>query len=228
MYCQNRYASLIYKLIALAVCIFGQISDFASTGLGLEGYFYYTNLSNLLCLVYFAVSVFYCANRIRKDGGRGEATFAPRFKGAVVLAITVTLLVYWLLLENQSSFTGTDGVKFQSTLLSVLSNYTVHLIVPLLTILDWVIFDPKGSFRKFEPFLWLVIPFCYVGLAVIIAQTGFRFREGGRYAYFFLDPDVVGLGGAAAYVLALIGVFLVVGYLLFAIDRLCARKKKNT
>lgn len=228
MYCQNRYASLIYKLIALAICIFGQISDFASTGLGLEGYFYYTNLSNLLCLVYFAISVVHCARRIRDDGARGEATFAPRFKGAVVLAITVTLLVYWLLLENQSSFTGTDGVKFHNTLLAVLSNYTVHLIVPLLTILDWVIFDPKGSFRKFEPLLWLIIPFCYVGLAVIIAQTGFRFREGGRYAYFFLDPDVVGLGGAATYVLALVGVFLVVGYLLFAIDRLCARKRKNT
>jgi hypothetical protein len=44
-----------------------------------------------------------------------------------------------------------------------------------------------------------------------------------RYPYTFLDPAISGVGGVVTFCAAMFVAFLVLGYILFGIDRLLAR-----
>lgn len=221
MYLKNRPISLAYKIVAIAVCIWGQLlaSGMLEGSFDIKKYFYYTQQSNVLCLIYFILASVYCIKAIRKSGSIGPAAFAPRFKGAAVLAITVTMLIYWTMLHSP----GHPDINMQESIVA-------HLLVPLLMIFDWLLFDPKGAYRKTDPLLWLCIPMLYWLFTLIVAQTGFTYSPGRRYPYPFIDLDSLGWSGVLKYVLVLVLVFLVIGYLFFGLDRLLARfaKQSNT
>ena len=44
-----------------------------------------------------------------------------------------------------------------------------------------------------------------------------------RYPYTFLDPGISGVGGVALFIVAMIVAFVVLGYLIFAIDKVLGR-----
>jgi hypothetical protein len=44
-----------------------------------------------------------------------------------------------------------------------------------------------------------------------------------RYPYTFLDPGISGVGGVAAFCGAMLVAFIVLGYVLFGLDRLFAK-----
>lgn len=226
MYIKNQKASLIYKTIAVLLCLSGQILVFIISDFGLGIFLYYTNLSNILCLVYFILAASHCYRQLKTGD---ESAFAPRFKGAVVLAITVTMLVYWLVLRGGGFSMGTTSQMVDpsagSTAYSVM-DMIVHLLVPLTTIFDWLLFDPKGSYKRYDPVLWLGIPLIYYGLTIVIAQTGFTFIGGVRYPYFFINPDLIGYQNVALFVAGIILAFLMIGYLLYGLDRLLGKRQR--
>ena len=45
------------------------------------------------------------------------------------------------------------------------------------------------------------------------------------YPYFFLNPERVGIGGLIVWVIALLVIFVVLGYLFMLADRLLARNQ---
>ncbi len=184
-------------------------------------FLYYTILSNLFCLLYFLAAGIAVVQAIKKDGVRGESTWAIHAKGAVIMAITVTLLIYWFILVG-AGFEMAEGT-------SPLANLIVHLFVPVLSILDWVVFDPKGRLNRLDPFKWLIIPLCYYIFTVIAAKLGMTFYDGSHYPYFFIDSDVLGWGTVMLSVLGLTAAFLAIGYIVFVADKLLYRwgKKRN-
>lgn len=231
MYIKNRNISFAYKVIAVLFCIAGQIlaAGILDGQLKANQLLYYTNQSNILCLIYFACAAVFVFKKIKGDGTQGAATFAPRFKGAVVMAITVTFLIYWLLLNNSGFSMAPDASEGAAAVKKIdigfISNHIVHTIVPLLTIFDWVLFDPKGSFKKIDPVIWVVIPLVYYGFALIVAQTGYTYWNGtSRYPYFFIDSDLIGWGAVCMYVVGLVVGFILLGYLMFGLDRVLARR----
>lgn len=121
--------------------VLGTIGLMINTELQLHSLLYYTTLSNLLCLVYFA----YLISTKKVETGN--------FKGAVTLAITVTMLIYWLILAPYS-FNVHGAFEMTGAL-------SVHLFLPLAVILDWIFFDQKGQFTKKAPVYWLAIPLSY-------------------------------------------------------------------
>jgi hypothetical protein len=214
MYIKNRLVSLIYKIITAAAALAGilLIGGFPS-GFNLRLFKYYTVQSNVLCLVFIAAAAVHAAIQIKKSGMSGPATLLPRFKGAVTLAITVTLLVYQFMLAD-TPFSMTSGYA---------GNFLVHLLTPLLVILDWLLFDEKGRYNIFDPLRWGIIPFYYFIFALIAAQAGVTYLGGSRYPYFFLDADAIGAGGVALYVLGIAVAFFALSYIVFAFDRWLSR-----
>lgn len=221
MYIKNKRVSLIYKAIALVVCIFGQILalDILHGNFRWNQILFYTNQSNILCLVYFLLSIVFVVKSIRNDGPDGPATFVPRVKGAIVMAITVTMLIYWFLLDGRLNALDTSSTLGLNKLWP-LTNYVVHLFVPLLTIVDWVLFDQKGKFKKMDPVKWLYIPLIYYIFALIVAQSGYLFHDQSRFPYFFIDSDKLGVLGVIKYVIPLIVGFLLLGYTIYFVDRM--------
>ena len=218
---KNRRLALLFRAALVAGC---------GVGLGLNlGLFqgecklsmlvFFTILSNLVCFFFFLALLVRTARDLRRAGARGATSFGPRLTGSVVLMITVTMLVYHLLLAPQL-FTMDGGRPFSA------GNFFVHTFTPLMTVLDWLLFSEKSAYRWFDPFVWLLIPYAYFGFALVRAECGGVIAAtGSRYPYFFIDVDALGWGGVLGYVALITAAFVAIGYLFVLLDRVALKKR---
>ncbi|CAH1849886.1 Pr6Pr family membrane protein [Convivina praedatoris] len=195
---KNKRIALSYEAILILIAIYGV---FINTGLDPRAFLYYTTLSNLLCMLYFAYNI------VRTLQNK---PINHNFKGAITLAITVTMLIYWCILAPYNF----DVHNFSQ----LLGTLCVHLFVPLMAIFDWILFDKKGHFSKWAPLSWLAIPLVYYVFAVIAASCNITFANSKHYPYFFIDSNLLGWGPVLLIVLALTIFFLIFGYLFYFID----------
>ena len=204
--------SVIFKLslfIAATLGILIQIGAF-SDELHLSDLNYYTLLTNVLCAVYFFAAMIYEANR--------GTTLLPAVKGAIVLGITITGLVYHFLLSGSFQMQGTI----------TLSNLLLHYVVPLMSVLDWLLFSDKGHYSWKSPFVWLLLPDGYFVYAFIRVTLGASLGyDGNRYPYPFLNVDALGWGKVLVTGLVLNLLFVLLGFLFVMIVRFMARKAKG-
>jgi hypothetical protein len=126
-------------------------------------------------------------------GARPSRTW-DLIRGANVLYLTVTLIVFNLLLS------GADvgvPVPWVDTVL--------HRIFPIVVILDWLLAPPERLYIS-EALIWLVYP------VVWLVYTLARGAATGWYPYPFLDPAHGGYASVAAYVVGIFagGIVLIV------------------
>ncbi|MBP3883775.1 MAG: Pr6Pr family membrane protein [Olsenella sp.] len=105
----------------------------------------------------------------------------------------------------------------------------LHYVVPIMALLDWLLFDEKGKMVAWGPIAWLSLAAAYL-VVVMIGAGPLGLDLGGgttagitRYPYTFLDPAISGVGGVALFIAAMIVAFVVLGYLIFAIDKILGR-----
>lgn len=216
---RSRWLTLAYRLAAVLLIGWGlarMIQPFGDSP-AWAALLYYTMLSNLLGLIWLALQGVKTAADVVRLGSRGTSTVSARVAAAVAMAITVTMLIYLIVLAP-SAFVQDSGYEPFS-----LSDNLVHIIGPLLVIFDWVLFNPKGRLRRLDPLLWLLAPLAYMAFAYIGSALGLRWGE-ERYPYFFLDVDANGLGTVVVS-LVVIGIAIAaVGYLYLWADRAMARR----
>lgn len=214
MYIKNRIFSLCFKVIIIVFCVVGVYGNSGmSSGIFKPNTFlYYTILSNIFCLIYFLGAAIHCINLIRRDGIYGESTFSIHLKGSVMMAITVTLLIYWFVLVDAEFIMTKEA--------SSLHNLLVHFFVPIFTILDWLLFDRKGQLKIIDPLKWLLIPLIYYVCMILVSKTGITFHNDSRYPYFFIDIDVLGYKQVIINVFSLTVFFTILGFAVVGIDKL--------
>lgn len=218
-----RIPALVYRLLALALIATGiaRITGVFTPSPSWNALLYYTVLSNLLCLVWVVLLIIRTIRDLRSEGARGHSTPSARWSGAVMMAITVTMIVYLLVLVPSAFVQGGDYVPFS------LTDNLIHVITPCLLIVDWLLFVPKGRLRWTDPLLWTLIPYAYLAFAIIYGGLGGEFAPGVSYAYPFLDVATLGAAGVAGWVVVLSIALVAVGYLYIVIDRLLARIGKR-
>lgn len=217
MHIKNKYLSLIFKISIVLIGSYGLYKSCFFNNVSLEEHFaYYTNLSNLICIIYFICYIVkYYILKVKK--------YNSCIKGSITITIAITGIVYNFLLRPFMH--DVEGVMD----LHSLSNYVVHIIMPLMVILDWILFDEKGKFKKYYIFIWLILPFIYFIFICIRATLGKTFTyASSRYPYFFLDIDAYGVLQVLLNVLLAIIAVLILGYILFKIDNLLMIKKKRS
>ncbi|MCD7978607.1 MAG: Pr6Pr family membrane protein [Tannerellaceae bacterium] len=218
MYLQNRFVFLAYKVLFLFLCLWGLYLNSGLPQGTIQWHVldYYTIQSNILCLLYFAWS-FYKNLREGEETGR-VYTPAPRLKGAITFCITVTMLIYHFILVPVQFSMGNAAIVYST------GNILVHYVVPGMVILDWILFDKKGRWKIYDPFLWLVIPYVYFVFAIVRAH--FRGNIPGtqsRYPYGFINIDQYGWEQVLMNAGKLTLVFLLIGFLYVCMDRLLSR-----
>jgi len=226
MHIQNRLAALLFRIAMLISCVLGiWLMCFQDGKLHPDIFIFYTNLSNLGCLLFFLPLTVKTALELARNGIRGNTVFIPRLKGAVTMMITLTFVVFAILLQP-FMFTMTQGMDLGFRF--HFSNILLHYITPLFVLFDWLLFDKKFQHRRFEPFLWLIIPYAYLIFVMIRAEViGSEIAGmGSRYPYFFLDTDIFGWGGTALWVLGITIFFTALGYGLVALDRIVRHNGK--
>lgn len=146
---------------------------------------YFTIQSNVIGVVVFLVG----AARWRRATGHGW----DLVRGAAALYLTVTFVVFNLLLSNTDVDTAVPWV-----------NTVVHGIFPLAVIADWLIDPPASRIGGRESISWLGYPIAWV------AYTMIRGPIAGWYPYPFLDPANGGYGSVAGYIVGIVVFGLVV------------------
>lgn len=202
----------IYRLILVILGLYGLYLNLFSLNANIwEMLHYFTILSNILVIGFFILLLI--KHTKNKD--------YPKLKGAITMAITVTFLIFHFMLRP----TMFDMTNSSYSLYSP-ANLLMHYIIPIMTIFDWLLFDTKGRYSKYDPLFWLIIPFTYFIIMTINGLCGYTFKAGGHYPYFFMDWDKLGIK-VLLYVLIIIIAFTILGYIYYGIDQLLKKKKRT-
>ena len=103
-------------------------------------------------------------------------------KFMAMIAVTLTFIVFFTMLAPLV------GISY---LLSF-SNYSLHAIVPILSIVDFIIFDTDIHLTYPKSLLGTAIPLYYVFFVYIGVPLNFRYGENIKFPYFFLDYETNG------------------------------------
>jgi len=214
----NKMISIIYKAV---LCIIGTFSLIATTGildgnLNLNIFSMFTTLSNLLCVIYFILDIVYL---IRNYNKKTLVEWFPLLKGITTMAITLTLIVAHFVLSMSFSFDSFYNMSFLG----------LHYVIPIMTVLDWILFDKKGFIKVYSPIIWTIAPAAYMIVAYnsAILGNGIGMDSTSNYPYPFMDIDKLGATTVTLNMLFVGVIYLSIGYIYYFIDRLMIIKRKK-
>jgi hypothetical protein len=162
---------------------------------------YFTNLTNTLIVV--------MAASLLSGRGRLARWFSQApVQSAFSLYILFVGLAFWFVLGGPTDV--------ESWVLWI-PEATAHSLSPLLGIVWWAGAVVPGRLRLWHPVAWLVYPVAYLGFWLV------RGPIVGEYPYFFIDVDELGYAGVAVWTGILVAGFLVLGLVMWVVDRLRSR-----
>lgn len=221
----TRKFSLIYKMLTALAILTGLIINLFHTKSPISLLSYYTSQSNIICLVAFIC--YFILDLIDKNRNYRKNDIYYLIKGAITIMIFLTTFCYHIALSP----VGFDMEHLQKDFLSKkISNFILHTCAPWLVILDYFLFDEKGHFKKYYPFLWLFLPLNYlIYVYLYSAQGGTFYNIGGsnQFAYFFLDYKQIGINAVINWIFGICLLVLLFSYLLVYIDRFLFKKKQS-
>ncbi|MEO6050507.1 MAG: Pr6Pr family membrane protein [Pyrinomonadaceae bacterium] len=168
---------------------------------------FFTILTNLLVAVSLTISL------LLPESVLGRFLSTNNARSAIALYIALVGVTYNILLRGTHAVDGWTGLA---------ANEITHVIVPVLYIVFWLFFVPKGGLTWKNPIWWLIYPLLYLPYAFIRGATT------GLYAYYFIDVGQLGIPAVMFNVATLLVVFLVIGEIVVGIDKLMGSKKLTT
>ena len=124
-------------------------------------------------------------------------------RGAAATYIAIVGIVYAVLLRNLWNPIGLQKV----------ADVMLHDIVPVVYVLQWLTFGPRGSLQFSAGVRWLIFPLAY------FAYTLVRGAATGWYPYPFVDVSKLGYPRVIVNAALLIAFFLVVSAIVVAINQ---------
>ena len=142
------------------------------------------------------------------------------FKGMGLSCIICTFLVYHFA-ECRVVYPIYVKGLFSIPLESLLAHY----VSPLMYVLDWILFQPKGYFKFYHIFTWLAFPLFYILCFITrcCCNAPSAFLSVPKYPYFFLDYETIGYFKCLSYILVLMGILLAINAFIVAADYLMYR-----
>jgi hypothetical protein len=161
---------------------------------------YYTILTNILAALTLTGTAL----------GHKDTFFArPTVQTAIAVYITVVGITYVTILSGLWAPTGPQWI----------ADSLLHHAMPVLYVLFWLVFVPKGTlhWRSYLP--WLLFPLVYA-LTVLALGTTSHF-----WPYPFFDADKNGWGVVARNCLLMFVLFVAVSLSYIAIDRMMPKRR---
>jgi hypothetical protein len=207
----RRAPELRVTAFRAVLCLIGVagLGDEVYTSLSTPGpadfWIYFTFQSNLFLTVCFGALA---VQGLRGGAGRGPS---PVVKGAATLYILITGLVFNLLLANPASPFYTVQQESHYAWHSVL----LHVLSPLMALVDWVFIGPRARLRIRDSVYWLGYPLGYLVFALV---RGAIVGGGTRYPYPFLDLTEHSGGAVTINCVCLAAFFWLLGLALVGIE----------
>ena len=215
---KNRTAQVVFQTVYCVLAVIGFLNSlgYFAANFNENFYVYYTNLSNYICAGVMFVSLVQTIKSANKKED-GYCKTAPTFNFMCVILIMVTFLVYNILLSGENTV-----VEYFTSQ----SNMIMHVILPIMFILNWVLFYEHETLKWYHPLLCVIMPIVYVVFILIRAAILKGTAGALLYPYFFLNVDKLGWGGFFIWLAILFAVFVAIGYLLYALDHIKSIKNK--
>ena len=94
-------------------------------------------------------------------------------------------------------------------------NVIHHIVMPIVVLLDWLLWPPRSRIRVRTTFVWMIFPVVYVVYCLV------RGPIAHFYPYPFFNPAAVGgYGGVALYCLAMLVGFVVLAFIIRGLGNL--------
>jgi hypothetical protein len=169
---------------------------------------YFTIQANLLVALIFAASA--------RRAWTARRPLPAVLTGGTLLYISITGLVYHLILADPSSGFSMIGGVTPLTAWQTVSNQILNTAIPIAAVIDWLLLTRPAPFALRHATTWLLYPLAYLAFSL---TRGAMLSPGtpARYLYPFVDVDRHGyvgiLGntailGVAFYALALVVIAL--------------------
>ena len=212
---KSRTAQLIFQSIYIGIAIIAVLASFGLFDITYRWDFYvhFTNLSNYLC----ALLIFLELRDTAKKGIDSYVATHPLLKFIALLGIILTFVIYNFVLAPQKDLKDNF----------VVASMTLHIILPIMFIVDYILFYEHGKVKWYYPIVSALFPLLYAAFIYIHAAI-YNFDSSiyypGRkdpfiYPYFFLNLDKYGVAGVAKYIVIILIVFVVFGYIIVMIDK---------
>ncbi len=173
-----RFPAILIKALIVLLGVPGQLLTLGRSNFMSGAHFlYYTNISNILVL---ALAIVMLVKEIRAWRAGTQPAYS---KGLNVLQF---ILAAGIMLTF-TGFTLLLAPLMPASYLLSLDNLLVHILVPLLACIDFVLFY-QGRAKDLRLRYGLILPFSYLLLFLLLAAVGYRFHSGVA-PYFFLDYE---------------------------------------
>ena len=158
---------------------------------------FFTILTNLLVAACLSILL------VSKQSAAGRFFSKPSVITAVTLYIFIVGLIYNIILRSEWHPQGWQK----------LADELLHVAVPLLFIIYWLLFAPKKNLQWMDAFRWLLYPAFYLVYAMV------RGGMEGFYPYPFINANELPFGRVFMNSLGLLIVFIISGFLFIAIGK---------
>ncbi|MCR5837240.1 MAG: Pr6Pr family membrane protein, partial [Lachnospiraceae bacterium] len=232
------YLSVIYKLFYLAINGYSlklHISLY-SVGYNIHMFSYFTVLSNLLCFLvisYYLIKIPFSYAKSKKNSEVFDSTSLYTYKfrfvnGMALMSIILTFALFHFVIARYKYAIAAKGFLALPP-----KDLYAHYLVPMLFTLDWILFTPKKGYSRKTPLLWLLYPLTYFISIIIRAfllpkHSIFKLNT---FPYFFFNIHKMGIYRFIGIIIALMIVFLIVGYAILGIEKylnnLCIRSAQK-
>ncbi len=160
---------------------------------------YFTILTNLIVALC-------CTNLLFRSN---VSTFLakPKTLTAITVYIVLVGIIYNVILRFLWNPQG----------LQRLVDELLHSVIPVLFLLFWLIFVPKGTLQWRNVFSWMIFALVYIIFVLV------RGSFSGFYPYPFIDAGKLGLNKTIVNSLGITIVFFIISLVFIAIDRMMKR-----
>jgi hypothetical protein len=200
----------IFRLVCAALLVVGIILSYVAAtpdpAMGLVRrtvvfLSFFTIVTNCLLVAVLAVP------ELAPRAAVGAMLARPSARGGVVVYAVMVGLIYALILRHLWSPAGWQAA----------GEVIVHYAAPIIAVVDWVVFVPRGRTRWRHALWWVALPLAYAVYTLAHgAATGF-------YPYPFVDAAALGLDTVLGHMALILLGFLVLGLSVVLIDRIEGR-----
>lgn len=197
--------TIIYKGLFVLSAVIGILLQcgIGTDHFSLSSFRMFTTLSNLAVAVFFVVDTAAClCDRLSLKSQK----IIEYFRFLITMSILLTGLVAHFMLR---------GMFANMDILSKAGLALLHYVVPVGTVLDWILFEKKGKTEWKMPLFAAGFPIIYVAITMLAAKI---IPMKNKYPYPFLDVDILGATGVLVNVVLLAAGFLLIGYIGVWID----------
>jgi hypothetical protein len=208
---QNSLRKCI-TLLGAALAWFALLSEFAlsianrKAGLAeaiVQFFSYFTILTNLSVAIYWSSLLARKSSRVKRFMER------PGVITAIAVYISVVCLVYQTVLRQLAQLSG----------LRMITDPLLHLVIPVLFVTYWFLYEEKSKLTLSKIPKWLIYPLLY------LFYTLLRGHFSGTYPYPFFDLPTLGVLKFALNSLALLSLFVLLSVALVGISKAMSRKR---